>query len=521
MFFATLLGFARRRQTPAGERQANHGRLLVAAGLVAALVGGAFGSPLGFPVGAAAAQARSAPDSFADLAERLQPAVVNISTTQKVQVNQRRGPEGMPQFPPGSPFEEFFRDFFERQQREGARPPRPVTSLGSGFIIDADGYVVTNNHVIADADEVKVILHDDTELPAKIIGRDTKTDLALLKVESKQKLPAVRWGDSDKTRVGDWVLAIGNPFGLGGSVTAGIVSARGRNIRAGPYDDFIQTDASINKGNSGGPLFNMSGEVVGVNTAIFSQTGGSIGIGFAVPSALARPVIAQLREFGRTKRGWLGVRIQTVTDEIAESLQLDRSRGALVAGVTEGGPAEKAKIEAGDVILSFDGKPVPNMTQLPRIVAETQIGKEVPVEVWRKGKSRSLRVTVGELPETEQLAAAEAAPTPKGGAGEAEKAVDLLGLKVAPLTPELRQRYDIKDDVKGVVVTEVVADGPAAKKDIRAGDVIVEVSQSEVRSPDEVVGKLKELQQDPKRRSALLLIQRAGDLRFVAVPFKS
>lgn len=465
------------------------------------------------------AAARAAPESFADMAEKLTPTVVNISTTQKVQTSQR-GLEGFPQFPPGSPFEEFFKDFMERQQREGNRQPRPVTSLGSGFIVDARGYVVTNNHVIADADEVKVILHDDTELPAKIVGRDPKTDIAVLKVEPKQPLAAARWGDSDKTRVGDWVLAIGNPFGLGGTVTAGIVSARGRNIRSGPYDDFIQTDASINKGNSGGPLFNIDGEIVGINTAIFSQTGGSIGIGFAVPAALAKPVVAQLIEYGRTRRGWLGVRIQTVTEEIAESLSLDKPRGALVAGVTEGGPAEKAKIEQGDVILSFDGKPVTNMNQLPRIVAETPIGKQASVDIWRKGKPRSMKVTVGELEEQEEVAAATPGKTPEKSERGTGKAVESLGLTVAPLTPDLRQRFELKDDVKGVVVTEVAPDGPAAKKEIRPGDIIVEVGQSQVRTPDEVVGRVKEVR-DSKRRSVLLLLQRAGDLRFIAVPFKT
>jgi serine protease Do len=320
--------------------------------------------------------------------------------------------------------------------------------------------------------------------------------------------------------VGDWVMAIGNPFGLGGTVTAGIVSARGRNIRSGPYDDFIQTDASINKGNSGGPLFNIKGEIIGVNTAIFSQTGGSVGIGFSVPSALAKPVVTQLVEFGRTRRGWLGVRIQSVTDEIADSLGLDRPKGALVAGITEGGPAEKAKIEAGDVVLTFDGKPIASMNQLPRAVAETKIGREVPVDVWRKGKLLHLKVTVGELDETEQVAAVEPDKAPgTGRPGPNEKKFDVLGLTLAPITPELRQRFDIKEDVKGVVVVEVASEGPAGKKDIRAGDVILEVAQNEVKTPDEVINRVKEVN-DSKRKSVLLLVQRAGDLRFIAVPIK-
>jgi serine protease Do len=478
------------------------------------------------------AQPRGAPDSFADLAEKLTPAVVNISTTQKSQASQRRPgqpgqpgqpPDNAPQFPPGSPFEEFFKDFFDRQQRDGNRPQqqqRPATSLGSGFVVDPRGYIVTNNHVIADADEVKVIFHDDLELPAKIIGRDPKTDLAVLKVEPTHPLVAVPWGDSDKTRVGDWVMAIGNPFGLGGTVTAGIVSARGRNIRSGPYDDFIQTDASINKGNSGGPLFNTKGEVIGVNTAIFSQTGGSVGIGFSVPAALAKPVVAQLTEFGRTRRGWLGVRIQTVTDEIAESLGLDKPKGALVAGVTDGGPAEKAKIEAGDIVISFDGKPIASMNHLPRAVAETKIGREVPVDVWRKGKLLRLKVTVGELDESDQVASVEPEKGPTTGrASPNEKKFDVLGLTLAPITPELRQRFDIKEDIKGVVIVEVANDGPAGKKDVRPGDVILEVAQNEVKTPDEVINRVKEVN-DSKRKSVLLLVQRAGDLRFIAVPIK-
>ncbi|MCW5730278.1 MAG: DegQ family serine endoprotease [Alphaproteobacteria bacterium] len=461
-------------------------------------------------------QARPAPDSFADLADRLLPAVVNISTTQKAP--ERRG-EGLPipQFPPGSPFEEFFKEFFDRQQR-GNRPARPVTSLGSGFIIDPSGIVVTNNHVIDGADEVKVILHDDSELPAKVIASDPKTDIAVLRVEPKKPLTAVKWGDSNRARVGDWVLAIGNPLGLGGTVTAGIISARGRDIRSGPYDDFLQTDASINKGNSGGPLFNMDGEVIGVNTAIFSQTGGSIGIGFAVPSALARPVVQQLVEFGRTKRGWLGVRIQSVTEEIAESLGLDRPRGALIAGVSEGGPAEKGKIEAGDVVLSFDGKPVADMRQLPRIVAETPIGKEVPVDLWRRGKPVKTKVVVGELKEEVEQASLQTGRS--SGGMPNTTSLDQLGFSLSSITPEVRQRYDLKGDVKGVVVTDVKADGIAASKDIRAGDIIVEVAQSEVETPEQVVAKVKEVA-DQKRRSVLLLVQRGNDVRFVALPLKS
>ena len=317
-------------------------------------------------LGALPAAAKSAPDSFADLADKLLPSVVNISSTQVVRED--RGPQA-PQLPEGSPFGDSFREFFNRNQNA----PRRATSLGSGFIISSDGLVVTNNHVIEGADEITVTLSDDSQHVATLVGRDPKTDLALLRIDADRDLPAVPWGDSTKSRVGDWVVAIGNPFGLGGTVTAGIISARQRDINQGPYDSFLQTDASINRGNSGGPMFNMDGEVIGVNTAIFSPTGGSVGVGFAVPSTIVSRVIAQLQEFGQTRRGWLGVRIQTVTDEIAESIGLDKARGALVSSVTADGPAEEGGIKAGDVVLSFDGKSVDSMRELPRIVAETDI----------------------------------------------------------------------------------------------------------------------------------------------------
>jgi serine protease Do len=473
---------------------------------------------------ASPALARAPEGDFADLAERLLPAVVNISTTQTVQ-NRGGLPEGMPQFPPGSPFEDFFKEFFERQQRgEGNRPPRQVSSLGSGFIVDARGYVVTNNHVIADADQVRVILHDNTELEAKIVGRDPEVDIAVLKVEPKdRKLTAVNWGDSEKIRVGQWTLAIGNPFGLGGTVTAGIISARGRDINAGRYDDFIQTDASINKGNSGGPLFDKDGNVIGINTAIFSQSGGSIGIGFAVPANLARPVVQQLIEFGRTKRGWLGVQIQSVTDEMVEALGLQQARGALVAKVVPGGPAQKAGIDSGDVITSFDGKAIASTNALTRSVAETPVGKTVNVDIVRKGKKQTVKATLGELEAA--MASAKQENSQKADAGRAkpgrnETELADLGLRVAPLTKELRQKHDIKDDVKGVVVTDVDTDGPAAKRDVRVGDVIIEMAQSEIRSTDDAVEMLKALK-DAKRKVALLQIQRSGEPRFVPVPLKS
>jgi len=452
------------------------------------------------------AHAKAAPESFANLADKLLPLVVNVSTTQIVEG--RSGVE-MPQVPPGSPFEEFFKEFFERNV---PRRQRRSTSLGSGFIVDAAGHVVTNNHVIQDADEIAVVLNDDTRLEAEVVGRDSKTDIAVLKVKLPGRFDAIAWGDSDDSRVGDWVIAIGNPFGLGGTVTAGIISARGRDINAGPYDDFIQTDASINRGNSGGSMFNMDGEVIGINTAIFSPSGGSVGIGFAIPSNVAQPVIRQLIETGEVKRGWLGVHIQAVTDEIAESLGLEESSGALVASVIEEGPAAKAGIKAGDVILEFDGRPVGEMRRLPRMVADTEVGREVDVVLWRDGKKQTVDVTIGALDEGEKVLAARSG----NGSTEGSQSFDSLGLTVAELDDALREQFEIDEDSKGVVVTEVAADGPAAEKGVRPGDVIVEVSQQEVTSPADVAARIEEAR-DSGRRSVLLLIEGQAGLRFVAL----
>ncbi|MFN4089912.1 MAG: DegQ family serine endoprotease [Alphaproteobacteria bacterium] len=457
----------------------------------------------------APAWAKAPPDSFADLSEKVVPAVVNISTTQTLKRDERPDQP----VPPGSP-EEFFRDFFDRQRPQAT--PRRAMSLGSGFIVDPDGYIVTNHHVIKDADEIVVRMHDDRQFEAEIVGRDSKTDIALLKVKSEAPLPFLEFGDSDAMRVGDWVIAIGNPFGLGGTVTAGIISARQRDINAGPYDDFIQTDASINRGNSGGPLVGLDGKVVGVATAIFSPSGGSVGIGFAVPASLAGPIVDQLREFGETRRGWLGVRIQTVTDEIAESLGLKEHRGALVASVTPGGPAEQAGIQPGDVILTFDGKRVDRMRRLPRIVAESRIGKEAPAEIWRKGEAVTLQVTVGELKEGEEAGSAAVSEEPPRGEDEA---VPSLGLSLSAITPELRTRHGLAEDSKGVVVTSVEAGGPAEDKGLQEGDVIVEVNQDAVARPDDVVQQVETSRKDGKR-SILLLLERKGDLRFVAVPIR-
>ena len=462
-------------------------------------------------------------NGFADLAERLLPAVVNISTTQVVRAERPQGaptpgpgqrrPEA-PQFPPGSPFEEFFKDFDRQGRGAPDQAPRRSQSLGSGFIIDSSGIVVTNNHVIAEADEIKVILHDNTQLNAKLIGRDPKTDLAVLKIESAKPLTAVRFGNCGRSWIADASVAIGNPFGLGGTVTAGILSARARDINSGPYDDFLQTDASINRGNSGGPLFNMAGEVIGINTAIYSPTGGSIGIGFSVPSSLARPVVEQLREFGRTKRGWLGVNIQTVTDEIAESLGLDKAKGALVARVTEKGPAENSGIQSGDVIVRFDGKDVTDMRRLPRIVAETPVGKAVTVDVWRKNKSVTLDVTLGELEENEQQAAATPRTRPQQ---QGAAPVEALGMQLMALTPELREKFEVPERAKGVLVTKVDEGSTAAERGLRAGDVIVEVAQQEVTLPSQVIEKVQEARKG-NRRSVLIMVERAGEQRFVGLP---
>ena len=471
-------------------------------------------------------QAKAPPESFADLAERLLPSVVNISTTQVIKVNrQRRGPD-MPQFPPGSPFEEFFKDFLERNHGGGNNngggrsAPRRAQSLGSGFIIDGSGIVVTNNHVIVDADEIKVRLQDDTEFEAKLLGRDPKTDLAVLKIEpGETKLTAVSFGDSDKLRVGDWVVAIGNPFGLGGTVTAGIVSARGRDINQGPYDDFIQTDASINKGNSGGPLFNLAGEVIGINTAIFSQSGGSVGIGFAVASHLAAPVVAQLKDFGRTRRGWLGVRIQTVTDEIAEGFGLSETTGALVAEVTKGGPAEAAGIMPGDVILSFNSRQVETMRKLPRIVAETPVGVDVPVEVWRDGGIAKVTARIGELEEAEKAEVLPASKT-EGSSSTKTGRVDSVGLKLSTLSDALRAKHSVAEDVSGVMVLAIDPDSPAAEKGLRPGDVIVEVDQAEVTSPVEVAEIVGKVIDTGRKKSVLFTVNRQGAIRFVGLRVK-
>ncbi len=450
------------------------------------------------------AAARDAPGSFADLAERLSPAVVNISTKQTLP----EGPDAPPL--PESPFGDLFRDFFDQAPQRG----RPVQSLGSGFVISEDGFVVTNNHVIREADEVEVNFPDGTSYDAGVVGTDDKTDLALLKIQPEAPLPFVSFGDSAAARVGDWVLAIGNPFGLGGSVSAGIISARNRDIKAGPYDDFLQTDAAINRGNSGGPLFNLDGQVIGVNTAIISPSGGSIGIGFAVPSALAKNVISQLRQFGETRRGWLGVRIQEVTQDLAETLGLDAASGALVASLTPEGPAESAGIQPGDVILRFDGRDVEEMRDLPRMVAETPVGKTVRVVVFRKGKTVTVRVRLGRLENQEAVAAVD--PSVAGPAPSGEE-IAAGGFTLATLDEALRSRFGLSEDVTGVAILALADDGPASRKGLRVGDVILEVGQEPVTAPSEVGEAIEDARADG-RASVLLLVQSGADLRFVPLP---
>ena len=444
------------------------------------------------------------PDSFADQVERLSPAVVNISTTTIV----NEGPAmDMPQFPPGSPFEDFFKNFGDNDRQ------RRASSLGSGFIIDDTGIVVTNFHVIENAEEITVTLSDETAFTATVLGQDQKTDIAVLKIDpGDTELTAVPFGDSDSLRVGDWVLAIGNPFGLGGTVTAGIVSARGRDIGNGPYDDFIQTDASINRGNSGGPLFNTDGEVIGINTAIFSQTGGSVGIGFAISSNLAKRVTSQLAEFGTTRRGWLGVFIQEITPDIAESLGLDNAAGALVSTVNENSPAQAAGLEPGDVIVSFDGKMIDKMRDLPRIVAETKIGKTVPVAVIRNGKSIEVQVTLGELEKAELVGIVN--EEPKGGAESFEK----LGFSVKNLTAALAGDLGLDADARGVVVTEVAEGGPAFAKGLKVGDIIKRFGQRRVEDAADLGKSIAETR-EAGRAGVLLLVESEGRERFIQIGF--
>ena len=452
---------------------------------------------------AIAAEAQTRPDSFADLAEKVSPSVVNITTSTTVAA--QSGPA--PVVPEGSPFEDFFRDFMDRNQGQNRGPSRSQ-ALGSGFVISDDGYIVTNNHVIQGADEISVEFFTGGTMDAKLIGTDPNTDLALLKVDTDRTLSFVPWGDSDAARVGDWVMAMGNPLGQGFSVSAGIVSARGRAL-SGSYDDYIQTDAAINRGNSGGPLFNLDGEVIGINTAILSPNGGSIGIGFAMSSRVATNVIEQLRKYGETRRGWLGVRIQDLSEDVAEAMGLDEAKGALVTDVPEG-PAAEGGMEQGDVIVAFEGEEVNDTRELVRRVGNAEVGKSVRVTVYRDGATQDVMVTLGRREE------AEGAIPASVNAPEEPATREILGLTVSTMTPELREQLGIDEEVNGLVVENVAEDSQAYEKGLRPGDVITEAGQEAVATLSDLEGRI-ESAKEAGRKSLLLLIRRQGDPRFVAL----
>jgi serine protease Do len=456
--------------------------------------------------------------SFAPLVKRVQPAVVNISVTEKsgMEMMSDRMPEGFR----NSPFDQFLRRFFDENGQPTQRPfsegpggeGTKRIALGSGFIVDPTGYIVTNNHVAGEAAKVEVILQDNSKYTARLVGRDPRTDIAVLKIDAAKPLPYVEFGDSNAAQVGDWVIAVGNPFGLGGSVTTGIISARGRDIHAGQFDDFLQIDAPINRGNSGGPTFNLTGEVIGINTAIYSPNGGSVGIGFAVPSNVAKVVYNQLKTGGKVSRGWLGVQIQEVTPAIAASLGLKEEGGALVASVTANSPAAKAGVKQGDVILSFNGTPVKQLRDLPRAVAAAAPDSDASLTVWRSGKSTELRTSLAEAPENPRVASA-------AGDRPDEERADALGLRFSPLTPELRRQLNIGRDVQGVVIAGVDNSSPPDIRALSRGDVLVSINQEPVRSPEEAANKLRQLSKSPQK-TALLLLNRRGVTQYVGVKLK-
>ncbi len=449
--------------------------------------------------------------SFAALVERVKPAVVNISVTGNARLSEAPGVDIQPpELPEGSPFADMFRHFFDSVPRRPGSGEMHMEqrAAGSGFLISADGYVVTSDHVVANADAIEVILDDGTRHAAELKGRDPKTDLALLKIDAGKALPYVELGDSDQARVGEWVVAVGNPFGLGGSVTAGIISARGRDIQSGPYDDYLQVDAPINRGNSGGPLFDTQGRVIGVNTAIYSPTGGNVGIGFAVPSSMAKDIIGQLKTAGRIERGWLGVQIQPVTREVAEGFDLPDTHGALVAGVMPDSPAARAGIQPGDVIHQMNGERLERFKDLPRLVGKAQAGSNARLEIWRNGEALTLTLQLEAMPGDEQKLASN------GDTAPAESA--RLGIQLAQLTPQLRQRYGIPEQSSGVLVAEVEPGSPAARAGIRSGQVLEMVDRTAVDSPEQVVAKVREAAAQ-KRSAVMLLVAHEGERRFVAV----
>ena len=445
---------------------------------------------------------KGAPSSFSNLVEKLSPSVVNITTSSTVPNRQ----ELNPQLPPGSPFEDLFKDFMDRGQNGAPRRQRRGTALGSGFIISADGYVVTNNHVIENADQIEIEFFDGRFMEASVVGTDPKTDVALLKVKTKDKLRFVSFGDSNESKVGDWVLAIGNPLGQGFSVSAGIISARGRAL-SGSYDDFIQTDAAINRGNSGGPLFNMDGEVIGVNTAILSPNGGSIGIGFSMSSAVVEKVVEQLKTFGETRRGWLGVRIQDVTEDVAEALGIEKTDGALVTDVPEG-TAKNGGLKSGDVIIEFDGRKIKDTRELVRIVGDSSVGKKVLVKVLRDGKEVALSVKLGRLEDN----IASSQPVRKSS-----KKVEFAGMTLSNVDREAAEEFGIDENIKGVVIVNVKQGSVADEKGLKKGDVIIQVNRVKISSTDELK-KLNEEAKRAKKTSVLMLILRNGMRRFIGLP---
>ncbi len=445
-------------------------------------------------------------NGFADLIEQVSPAVVHVAISGVVKSRRSAAPEF--NFPPGSPFEDFFEQFRNRQAPEQSQKSRPL-GIGSGFIISEDGYVVTNHHVIKDADEIVITLTDGTEYQAELKGSDSKTDLALLKIDNVDSLPYVAFGDDDKSRVGDWVLAIGNPFGLGGSASTGIISARGRDIRSGPYDDYIQVDAAINRGNSGGPLFNLKGEVIGINTAIYSPNGGSVGIGFSIPSNMAKNVITQLRNSGQVERAWIGVEIQTLSKELADGFGRDNDNGALIASVVPGKPADKSGMQAGDIILSFDGEEIEEMRDLPRIVAQSAVGKKYKVVVWRNGSKKTLTIETDRYPDDLGLASTESDSTSK------PESDDVLGAELSKMNSDVRTQFKIDDELKGVVVLSVERAGLAARNGIRAGDVITSVNNKKISEPNDVTQSILKAKKDG-REKIVVLLQRNNASRFIA-----
>ncbi len=491
------------------SRQVWGRRALATAVALALAGGGVMLARAGNPAPASVVPAPFAPltglPGFADVAEHVTPAVVNVKVT-----GESAGGaifSGEPGMPEDMPVPEFFRRFFDER---GQMRPHRTQGQGSGFLVDPAGYIVTNNHVIDGASEVTVALNDGSSYKARVLGRDDKTDLAILKVDAGHPLPYVELGDSTKARVGDWVLAVGNPFGLGGSVNAGIISARGRDIHSGPYDDYLQIDAAINQGNSGGPLFDTSGRVIGVNTAIYSPTGGNVGIGFAIPAETVGRVVAELRENGHVARGWLGVNIQAVTPELATALGLERPEGVLVAEVLANGPASQTDLRAGDVILRANGKPLGDYKDLPKLVAATKAGSPMSLEIQRDGKPRQVTVTVGEMPGEEQVAAL-------GHAGEQAAEQPHLGLYLAPLTPELRLQRGLGADRTGVLVARVEPDSPAARAGIEPGSLISMVGAQPVTSPDQVMSAVRKAARE-QQKALILRVEQNGRTLFVAVP---